>query len=90
MDQTLTTIGEAKTHLSKLIHQVEAGTEVIVKRGSKPVAKIVPYVEAQTPKPFPFGKYAKDFKGVELDMFLEPLTDEEMGGYYTKLDTEEL
>lgn len=34
---------EAKTHFSKLIGLVEGGQEVVVQRGDKPVAKIVPY-----------------------------------------------
>ncbi|HLM85889.1 MAG TPA: type II toxin-antitoxin system Phd/YefM family antitoxin [Solirubrobacteraceae bacterium] len=34
-------IGEAKTHLSKLVHQAEAGEQVVLRRGSRPVAKIV-------------------------------------------------
>jgi prevent-host-death family protein len=40
---------EAKTHFSKLIAQVEAGEEIVVQRGDKPVARIVPYVEPQPP-----------------------------------------
>ena len=35
------TIGEAKTQLSKLVHEAEGGQEVVVRRGSKPVARIV-------------------------------------------------
>jgi prevent-host-death family protein len=35
------TIGEAKTQLSKLVHQAEEGEEVVVRRGRKPVARIV-------------------------------------------------
>ncbi len=36
-------IHEAKTNFSTLISSVEAGDEVVVQRGSKPVARIVPY-----------------------------------------------
>lgn len=39
-------IHEAKTQFSKLIGQVEAGDEVIVQRGDKPVAKIIPFDSA--------------------------------------------
>ncbi len=35
-------IHEAKTQLSKLIEIVEAGTEVVIARAGKPVAKLVP------------------------------------------------
>ena len=32
----------AKTHLSRLIARVEAGEEIVIARGRKPVAKLVP------------------------------------------------
>lgn len=34
-------VGEAKAHFSRLLSQVEAGEEVIIKRGNRPVAKLV-------------------------------------------------
>lgn len=34
-------IGEAKTQLSKLIREAEEGREVVLRRGSKPVARLV-------------------------------------------------
>lgn len=40
-------IGEAKTNLSKLIERAESGEEVIIRRGPKPVAKIVRYTEPE-------------------------------------------
>ena len=33
----------AKTHLSRLLERVEAGEEVIIARGRKPVARLVPF-----------------------------------------------
>jgi prevent-host-death family protein len=38
-------IYEAKTNLSKLIAQVEAGDEVVLSRSGKPVARIIPWTE---------------------------------------------
>lgn len=35
-------IGEAKTQLSKLVHLAEDGEEVVLRRGRKPVARVVP------------------------------------------------
>jgi prevent-host-death family protein len=35
-------IGEAKTNFSNLIRRAEAGEEIVVRRGSEPVARIVP------------------------------------------------
>jgi len=37
-------IGEAKTQLSKLVHMAEDGEEVVLRRGQKPVARVVPIV----------------------------------------------
>lgn len=36
-------IGEAKTNLSKLVERAENGEEVIIRRGPKPVARLVRY-----------------------------------------------
>jgi len=33
-------VAEAKTHLSELLAKVEAGEEVIISRGNKPIAKL--------------------------------------------------
>lgn len=35
---------EAKTHLSRIIDQVERGEEVIIDRAGTPVARIIPFV----------------------------------------------
>lgn len=36
------TVYEAKTHLSRLLRRVEAGEEVVIRRGKEPVALLVP------------------------------------------------
>jgi prevent-host-death family protein len=36
------TVGEAKTHFSRLVRRAEKGEEIVVRRGSEPVARIVP------------------------------------------------
>ena len=40
----IVTVTEAKTQLSRLIERVGAGEEIVIRRGRKPVAKIVAYV----------------------------------------------
>lgn len=35
-------IHEAKTNLSKLIRRAEAGEEIVIRRGSVPVARLLP------------------------------------------------
>ncbi|HKU98649.1 MAG TPA: type II toxin-antitoxin system prevent-host-death family antitoxin [Vineibacter sp.] len=69
------TIHAAKTQLSQLIRRVEAGEEIIIARGDKPVAKLVPVQAPITPKR-QFGS----LKGqVALDdAFWDPLSDEEL------------
>jgi antitoxin (DNA-binding transcriptional repressor) of toxin-antitoxin stability system len=39
-------IGEAKTQLSKLVHMAEEGEEVVLCRGHRPVARVVPILAA--------------------------------------------
>jgi prevent-host-death family protein len=43
-------IHDAKTHFSRLIARVEAGEEIVVRRGAKPVAKLVAYRAADRPR----------------------------------------
>jgi antitoxin (DNA-binding transcriptional repressor) of toxin-antitoxin stability system len=40
-------IGEAKTQLSKLVHMAEEGEEIVLRRGRKPVVRLVPIAAEQ-------------------------------------------
>ena len=40
-------VHEAKTHLSKLLENVEQGEEIVIARAGKPVAKLVSYKPQQ-------------------------------------------
>ena len=40
---TVVNVHEAKTHLSRILEEVEAGTEVVIARAGKPVARLVPF-----------------------------------------------
>ena len=79
---TVVTVHEAKTHLSRLLARVEAGEEVVVARGSVPIAKLVPLAPAQ-PKRREAGWLAHLVPPGSGDIlshgFWDPLTDEEMG-----------
>ena len=44
-------IHAAKTHLSRLIDQVNAGEEIVITRHDRPVARLLPASEAQPRKP---------------------------------------
>lgn len=68
------TVHVAKTNLSKLIEQAEAGEEVIIARGDLPAVRLVP-VE-QKPRGRRFGALAG--KGRVTAAFFEPLPDEEL------------
>lgn len=46
-------IGEAKTQLSKLVRQAENGEEVILRRGSHPVVRLVALTGNASPKRTP-------------------------------------
>ena len=70
-------IHAAKTHLSRLIARAEAGEEIIIARGRKPVVKLVPIA----PKPKrAFGSMKGQFTvGPE---FFEPMSEEELALWY--------
>ncbi len=56
------TIHEAKTHLSKLLADVERGEEIVVARGDVPVARLVPYAStSEGPRYGGFGSNAGRF-----------------------------
>jgi prevent-host-death family protein len=44
------TVTEAKTQLSRLIERVGDGEEIVIRRGQRPVAKLVPYDEPAVPR----------------------------------------
>ena len=66
-------VHEAKTHLSRLLKQVEAGEEVIIARNGKPVARLAPLKKRGKRQ---FGS----MKGLIRidDSFFDPLPEEEL------------
>ena len=69
-------VHEAKTHLSRLLAQVEAGEEVIIARNGQPVARLVPVQKR--------GKRQPDtMKGLIKfdDRFFDPLPEEELAAW---------
>ena len=69
-------IHEAKTNLSRLLVQVEAGEDIIIARSGTPVARLVRF---QKPGKRQFGS----MKGlVKLDdSFFDPLPEEELAAW---------
>lgn len=68
---TEVSIHEAKTHLSRLIRRVATGEEIVIRRGDKPVARLVAYT---APASRQFGLDRGLFE--VPDDFDEPLSDE--------------
>lgn len=71
------TIHKAKTNLSRLIKKAAAGEEVIISRGDKPVARLVPIGESKG-KRQPGSLKGKLKVGPE---FFEPLPPEELAAW---------
>lgn len=67
-------IHAAKTHLSRLVAHASAGDEVIIARGKKPVAKLVP-IKTEPPARH-FG--AMRGRARVTKAFFEPLPPEEL------------
>jgi prevent-host-death family protein len=74
---SVVTIHKAKTNLSRLIERASAGEEVIIARGSKPVAKLVP-VGVVKGKRCPGSLKGKLIVGRE---FFEPLPSSELANW---------
>jgi prevent-host-death family protein len=73
----MVTIHDAKTNLSRLIQQASEGEDIIIARGSKPVARLVMAGELKG-KRQPGSLKGKLVVGPE---FFEPLPPEEMAGW---------
>lgn len=75
------TVHQAKTHFSRLLKEAEAGKEVVVMRGSKPVAKIVP-IEPPSEEKLPFRLIGAYRGKIHFDdSIFDPLTDEQLAEY---------
>jgi antitoxin (DNA-binding transcriptional repressor) of toxin-antitoxin stability system len=73
----IATIHQAKTNLSRLIEQAERGEEVLIARGKKVVAKIVPI--ANSPKKRRLDLLRGKIK--VTSKFFEPLPDDELDAW---------
>ena len=70
---TTVNVHEAKTNLSRLLVQVEAGEEVVIARNGKPVARLVKCKPTGKPQ---FGSWKGRIS--TPDSFFDPLPEEEL------------
>jgi prevent-host-death family protein len=71
------TIHKAKTNLSRLIERAAAGEEIIIARGAKPVARLVPVGAVKGKRQS--GRWKGKFE-IHPDFF-EPLSDDELAAW---------
>jgi prevent-host-death family protein len=70
----LVNVHDAKTHLSRLLERAHAGEEIILAKGGRPYARLVPLESHQERRP---GLV----KGRITDAFFEPLPEEELDAW---------
>lgn len=70
------TVHQAKTHLSRLLQNVEAGQDVLICRGKVPVARLIS-ATGQTTAPPPVGIATSEPFEIPTDAFA-PLSDSEL------------
>ena len=71
-------IAEAKARLSELVARAEAGEEVIIARGGKPVATLAPRSPGRSAAPRPLGLWDHYGAAIPEDLFLAPDPDTAM------------
>ncbi len=72
----LVNVYEAKTQLSRLMEEAHAGREIILAKGGKPYARLVPLASSPGQTRVP-GR----LPGQVDDAFFEPLPAEELGAW---------
>jgi prevent-host-death family protein len=73
----ISTIHEAKTHLSRLIERAERGEEILIARGKQPVVRLIPLKKPAQKRQL--GLFKGEFQvGPE---FFEPLPPEELDAW---------
>ncbi|MCF8505062.1 MAG: type II toxin-antitoxin system prevent-host-death family antitoxin [Caulobacter sp.] len=72
------TVHQAKTQLSKLLAQAEAGEEVIIARGKAPSVRLMPVAKASPAEPPQRAPGAWKGRFEWTDSFFDPLPEEEL------------
>jgi antitoxin (DNA-binding transcriptional repressor) of toxin-antitoxin stability system len=83
------TIHEAKTQLSRLIREIEAGGEIVIRRGKEPVARLIAEKPGTKPKRKP-GQWADlRLSAEEVELLTAPMTEEEIAEFEGPLIADE-
>jgi prevent-host-death family protein len=74
------TVHEAKTNLSELLRRVEAGEEIIIARGDKPVAVLRSYnaEDITRRRKASLGMYEGKYPPASDEALFGPMTDEDL------------
>lgn len=68
-------IHDAKTQLSKLLEQVQAGTDVVIAKSGTPIARLVPYTAAKRKIAAPGAMAGKVWIADDFDAPLDDVFD---------------
>jgi prevent-host-death family protein len=68
-------IAQAKARLSELVARAEAGEDVIIARGGKPVVSLIPRTAPKAAGPRPLGFWSQGAPLADPDLFLRPDPD---------------
>ena len=81
------TVHEAKTNLSKLLRRVEAGEEIIIARGDKPVAILKDYAREDIARrrKASMGCLAGKIPPIPDSVWFDPLPEEELARWSGEL-----
>ena len=74
------TVHEAKTNLSELLRRVEAGEEIIIARGDKPVAILRDYKgeDVTRRRAAAFGLHEGKYPPVPDSVWFDPMSEEDL------------
>lgn len=68
-------IHDAKTQLSKLLEQVQAGGDVVIAKAGQPIARLIPYVAAKKRIVSPGTMKGQVWMADDFDAPVDPLFD---------------
>lgn len=80
---------QAKTQLSRLVERAEAGEEIVIARGGRPRARLMPLAPDQRLPRKP-GRWKHLLKDVPSDIWFEPTFTEVELDAFERLDSERL